>query len=366
MGTSAEFAAKTARRPVGDHLSIQLERGGQQITKTAILKPRPYETTPDADVLYESVTVDGVRRRTIITRPKTPGRHPAVLLIGGLGCYSLDGFLTPQIGYGRILLAFAKQGYVTMRVEKTGEGDSEGPACTDLKATAELDAKGHVAGLRALKKYDFVDPDKVFVFAHSVGPVIASLALAQEPVHGFIAAETLGRSWFEYHVQNVRRETTALGEPLDKVEEDVRAQVPCLYHFFVLHESSDEVSKLGQPCKELIQEFVGVPYTFMHQVGDVNLAKLWKQIDIPVLVIYGTADAATSTYESQMLVDVINSFHPGRATYREFEGMGHDFKRYASQTDFLESFTGRKPPAPHPFVDDVVDVIIKWAGDHLS
>jgi hypothetical protein len=50
-----------------------------------------------------------------------------------------------------------------MRVEKTGEGDSEDPACTDPKATVELEAQGYVAGLRALKSYGFVDPTRVFI-----------------------------------------------------------------------------------------------------------------------------------------------------------------------------------------------------------
>jgi len=61
-------------------------------------------------------------------------------------------------GYGPILSALVKEGFVTMRVEKTGEGDSEGPTCTDLKATAELEAKGYTAALDTLSSYDFVDP----------------------------------------------------------------------------------------------------------------------------------------------------------------------------------------------------------------
>jgi len=360
--SSADFAARVGRQLAGERVSVVVVRGGQEMAKTAILKQRPYEMSPDADVIYTSVTVEGARRRVIVTRPKADGRYPAVLLMGGLGCYSLDGEITRPVGYGPILTALAKQSFVTMRVEKSGEGDSEGPACTDLKATAELEAKGYVAGLRALKSYDFVDAGRVFVFAHSLGPLIGSMALPEEPVRGFVAAETIGRSWFEYGLENVRRQSALAGEPLDQVDADVQTHAACAYHFFIEHQSAEAVSKFGEQCKDMIRSYAGVPYSYMQQIGDLSLGKQWKRIDTPVLVIYGTSDPATSADESRYLVDLINSFHPGRATYAELNGMGHDFALYASQTEFLNRRTDNKP---HPYDEEVVKVVLKWLGEHL-
>jgi len=285
------------------------------------------------------------------------------LLMGGLGCYSLDGELTLENGYGPILAALAKQNFVTMRVEKTGEGDSEGPPCTDLKATAELEAAGYVAGLRALKKYEFVDPTRVFVFAHSLGPLIGSLVLPQESVRGFIAAETIGRSWFEYGVENVRRQFALVGEPLDQVNDAVIAHAGCAYHFFIEHEPGPEVEKLGPPCQDMIRSYAGVPYPYMQQIGDINLAKQWKQADIPVLVLYGTSDPATSADEGRYLTGLINSFHPGRATFVELPGMGHDFGRYASQLEFLNR---RNDGKPHPFDGEVLTAVLRWLDQQLQ
>ena len=326
--SSSEFARRIARHLAGEPVIILLSRGRQQLNKSVILKPRPYENSPDADLLYTSVNVGGARRRVIITRPKIPGRNPAVMLIGGLGCYSLDGELAKPTGYGPILSALAQHGFVTMRVEKAGEGDSEGPACTDMKATLNLEANGYIAGLRLLKHYDFVDPGQVFIFAHSLGPLIASLVVPQESVRGFVAAETIGRSWFEYGLENVRRQSALVGEPLDQVDADVRSHAQCAYHFFVLHESADEVTRLGEQCGAMIRRYAGMPETYMHQIGDLSLGKQWKQVDNPVLVIYGTADPVTSADEGRYLAELINSFHPGRASYVELAGMGHDFGRY--------------------------------------
>jgi pimeloyl-ACP methyl ester carboxylesterase len=362
VASAAQFALTISRHLAGDPVTIRLTRGDQAIEKTVVLNPRPFESSADAEVLYRSVIVDGARRRTILTRPKAPGRFPAVLLMGGLGCYSLDGALNENTLYGPVLSALAKKGFVTMRVEKTGEGDSEGQACTDLKATAELEASGYVAGLTALRGYEFVDPEKIFVFAHSLGPLIASLALPTQNLRGIIAAETIGRSWFEYGLENVRRQSALVGEPLDQVDADVQAHAKCAYHFFLQHETADEVAKLGNQCKEMIASYAGVPYPYMQQIGDISLAKQWKQIDAPVLVIYGTSDPATSADEGQYLVDIINGFHPGRA-YAEIPGMGHDFGRYSSQSEFLSR---RSSPTPHPFDDELLAVVLAWLQQHLQ
>lgn len=362
VGSPEEFARMIGRHLAGDSVWIELTRKGLKIRAQVVLKSRPLETTADADVLYRSITVAGSRRRTIVTRPKAAGRYPVVLLIGGLGCYSLDGALNESSGYGPILSALAKKGFVTMRVEKTGQGDSDGPACTDLHATAELEAAGYVAALATLRTYDFVDAGKIFVFAHSLGPLIASLALPGQNIRGVVAAETIGRSWFEYGLENVRRQSFLVGEPLDEVDKDVHAHAICAYHFFLQHQTADEVAKLGDQCKDMIQSYAGMSYPYMQQIGDINLPSQWKLIDAPVLVIYGTSDPATSADESRYLTEIIDSFHPGSATYAEIPGMGHDFGRYSSPTDFLNR---RKNPQPHPFDDDVLAVVLAWLQQHM-
>ncbi len=360
--TSIDFVRRISRHIAGETVSVRVLRQGEQMNKAVVLKPRPLETSTAADVLYTSVTVEGTRRRVIVTRPKAPGPHPAVLLIGGLGCYSLDGALGDPKGYGPILAALVTRHFVTMRVEKSGEGDSEGPACTDLKATAELEAKGYVAGLRLLKTYDFVDAKSIFVFAHSLGPLIGSMVVVQESINGFVAAETIGRSWFEYELENVRRQGALAGNPPDQVDADVRAHADCAYHFFLMHETADEVSRRGTACAGMIRSYAGVPYPYMQQIADLSLGKQWKQADIPVLVMYGTSDPATSADEGRYLAEIINRVHPGRAEYVELAGMGHDFARYASQADFLNR---RRSNQEHPFDSDLVRALLKWLDKHL-
>ena len=118
------------------------------------------ESAPDADTLYRSVTINGASYRVIVTKPKTQGHFPAVLLIGGLGCYSLDN-LQPGDAYYELLYGLTRKGYVTMRVEKNGQGASQGPPCDSPQSDLQLAVRRSVAGLNALASYDFVDRHKI-------------------------------------------------------------------------------------------------------------------------------------------------------------------------------------------------------------
>jgi pimeloyl-ACP methyl ester carboxylesterase len=327
-----------------------VKRGAEEIVLTAVLKARPFETSPHAEVLCRSVEVRGARRRAIVTRPRRQGRMPAVLIMQGLGCYSLDG-TDRRSGYGRVIEALEEKGYVTMRVEKTGEGDSEGPLCTDLRSTADQEAAGWVAGLRALKQYDFVDPARVFVFAHSIGPIVGSLAVSEESVRGFIAVETIGTSWYEYDLERTRVQAGLRLRP-DEVDVEVRDYELCSHKFFVEKLRPDELRAAN--CERVLTPFGAAPYTYMQSVGDISLGKQWRSGDFPVLVVYGTGSPVTTARQSQYLAELINRFRPGRAKYVEVPGMGHDLAKYRSMQDYVERQGG------DGFHTGLLDVMFAW------
>jgi len=307
--------------------------------------------------LYRSVEVRGAKRRVIVTRPNRPGRMPAVLLIQGLGCESIDN-LDRKTGYGAVISALEDRGFVTMRVEKTGEGDSQGPLCTDLQSTPDLEAEGYVAGLRALKTYDFVDPQKVLVFAHSMGPVVGSLAIAEQDVRGFMAVETVGTSWFEYDLERFRVQRGLSAKP-DEVDRAAREYELCSHRFYVEKQRPDELAKTPG-CEAMTAPFGPVPYTYMQAVADISLGKQWKYADFPVLVVYGTASPVTTAHQSRYLVELINRFHPNRATYVEVPGMGHDLAKYESQQEYMER------TAPHAFHSGLIEVMLTWIDRVLT
>jgi pimeloyl-ACP methyl ester carboxylesterase len=77
-------------------------------------------------------------------------------------------------------------------------------------------------------------------------------------------------------------------------------------------------------------------------------------VDIPVLIVYGSSGPATSADEGRYLTSAINSFHPGRAEFVQIEGMDHSFNRAPSLHDALD--TGKQ----REFHTGVLDVVSKW------
>ena len=352
---TGDFVSEIGRHLGGDAVELAIARGANRLTQRVTLKPRSYETSPYAEILYESVAVRGALRRTIVSRPKSAGRHPVMVLMGGLGCYSVDNE-DPSSGYGRIVAEFQRRDFVTLRVEKTGQGDSEGPACNDASATPQLEADGYVAGIRALKRRDFVDPERIFVLAHSLGPMIGSLALPQVRVAGFIAVETVGTSWYEYDIERVRLQESLGDEPREEVERSVREYEACSHRFFVEKEKPGDLLK-RPGCARVLAPLAAVPATYMQAVQDISLPAQWKSVDVPVLVIYGTASPVTTAHQNEYLTETINRLHPNRATYVEVPGMGHDFARYESQRDYHLHYQ-----EPHPFHTGFFDAVFAWMG----
>ncbi len=289
----------------------------------------------EVETLYRNVQVDGANYQAIITRPKDSARHPAVFLIGGLGCYSLAD-LKPDNSYFLLLQGLTERGYVTMRVDKNGEGKSQGPPCDSPESDLHLAVRRSVAGLKALAAYDFVDRDKIFIFAHSIGPLEGVFVAQQFPVRGFIAAETIGKPWFEYELENARRQLLLLGQPYDEVDHALRIAEKCEFRFFIEKQKPDDIVKTSPECKEHVQTF-DVSYTYLQQIADIDPAAEWKKVDMPVLVTYGTSDPITSAEEARYLTTVINSFHPGRASYAEFSGMGHGLDLSPSPRAWLDA-----------------------------
>lgn len=354
----SDISAVLHGQHAGQKVAVKLQRDGQRVQIDTTLQAAPYESLPGIDVLYRAVTVNGFLRRAVVTKPKGAGRFPAILLVSGLGCYSLDGWSKEDAPYGRLLYTLTQHGYVTMRVEKTGEGDSEGPPCSSPQADLHLETAGYSAGLQALVHYNFVQADKVFVFAHSIGPLVA-VSIAQEvPIRGMIAAETIGRAWFDYELEIARQQLLDLGESYDEVERASRKNEICLHRFYVEKLTPDELLKAQPGCRSILVP--GVPHTYLQQIADLDLAASWKKLDFPVLVIYGTSDPATSADESHYLVDMINSFHPGKASYVEIPGMGHILNRSASRGQFLRDHGGSNPQL-HPAV---LPAIQKWLSEH--
>jgi dienelactone hydrolase len=232
----------------------------------------PRETLPNATFEYDSVTLaDGSRLRTIVSVPQRPGRMPAVMLLQGGGCGSIDVPQAADTGLPGVLRRIATQGYVTMRVEKSGVGDSRGPACAEIGYTQELD--GYRAALAALKAHPSVDASQIHLLGVSLGGVFAPIVARDSPVR--------------------------------------------------------DIAVFGTP------PFAPSPYPgrsdrFFREIAAIDLDQAWSTFPGRVLVMYGEFDEVAQDIDRGKIARLVNSRRAGAATQIQLTGQDHCWSRHES------------------------------------
>jgi pimeloyl-ACP methyl ester carboxylesterase len=270
----------------GDSLAIDVVRGGEASHIVARLKTFPFEQLPSTVFDYGHVTLpDGVRLRTILSRPTvSAARAPAVLFLQGGGCNSIDvPRAPPNIWPTSLLAAMAARGFVTMRVDKPGVGDSEGPPCAESGFREEL--AGYRAALRALAANPAVEPARVFLFGDSLGGFMAPLLARETRVAGISAYGTIA--------------------------------------------------------------FTPTPYPgrsdlFFREIADVDILAAWAALDVRAQLLHGTFDAVTSASDHAKIAAAVNAKHPGLAVHRELEGLDHCGTRQQKADDGRNNCGGGK------------------------
>lgn len=355
----AEATVLLARYRAGDTVELTVRRDGQPVVIRATLTAPPREQRDDFDILYDHVVSQGHRLRTIVTRPVGDGRYPAVLFIQGITCSSVENVSL----YQKIFYPLTEYGFVTLRVEKPGIGDSEGGPCEACDFQTELDA--YRQALRALKRYDFVDPDRVFIFGHSMGGIFGPLLAAEEPVRGVAVFGTGFRTWLEYMLENNRRQALLAGADYPDVDAAIRQETVVSYELLVAKKTPEQIIRDHPDLREYVEaqfpdgeHLYGRHYRFYQQLYDVDLPAAWQKLDGYVLALYGAGDFLTAAEDHRMIADAVNRRHPGRAAYRLLEGIDHVFRKAATPEESFRQLSGQVPPGE--FNPVIVEVLRTW------
>ena len=134
-----------------------------------------YSNTGDEAV---SIPAAGFNLGATLTRPRTAAdRMPVVILLAGAGADERDGAVAGVPILGQLAGALADAGFLTVRYDKRGNGQSGGRA---ESATLGDHADDAVAVVRWLAKRRDVDRDRIAILGHSEGAWTALLAATRE------------------------------------------------------------------------------------------------------------------------------------------------------------------------------------------
>jgi pimeloyl-ACP methyl ester carboxylesterase len=306
----------------------------------------------NADISYGWVNDSrGNRLRTFVTRPKgAVGKVPAILFVGWLSCDSVEYPDGETDGFGAIFHRLIEQsGYATLRLDKPGVGESHGD-CGKTDFTTEL--SGYQAVYDEILRYDFIDPAKVFVVGLSNGGGTSALVPSQHPVRGYIAASSWGRTWYEHMLEMERVRLTKAGKSPGEVNSAMKAFAEFYDLYLIRGMTPGEIVAQHPEWKSLWYDApdgqYGRPAAFYQQLQALNLGEAWQNVNVPVLVMHGTADDIMSSADAQAIAETVNRAHPGLAQDVEVNGGDHLL------------MVDRK------LADDVVPTMLKWMREQLS
>jgi pimeloyl-ACP methyl ester carboxylesterase len=357
-----EFVQAITSRKAGASLAVTFRRGANVRTEKMVLKGRPLETSDVYEIIYGSVPSRAGRLRTILTKPKGQGKHSALFVIQGVGAFSIDNPLGELGSYKTIVDEFTRRGYVTLRVDKPGCGDSEGGPTRDVDFDTELD--GYRQALRTLVARRDVNAENVFIFGHSMGGVMAPLLAAEVPVRGIIVYGTIARTWTEYMLENTRRQMELANADPSTIDRDLRFDAALLTYLYTERMSPKAIAERYPHLRERLsqsvsdgQYFVDRSLTFFRQLADKNLGSAWQSFSGYALAIWGKADFVSNEDDHALIARIVNRSHPAHGTFLAFDGIDHGFNRADSRR---ESFQRMQLGQPGEFNPAILEVCRAW------
>src|SRR5438309_7674958 len=244
IGSTIAFALMLVATVAGDELPRK--------TKT------PRESYPNVDVIYDFVKpAHGERLRTIITKPRdAKGKIPVIFVAGWLSCDSVEAPEDTKDASGMVFRGLAQMpGFSLFRVDKQGVGDSEG-VCGETDFDTEL--AGYRAAFRALKHYDFIDSNRVYILGISNGggfaPLIPESDAEQRQVRGYLSVGGWAKTWFEHMLEIERRRFALMGKSPAEVTDRMKNSATLYYEWLIKSRTIDAILKEQPQLEELWPE----------------------------------------------------------------------------------------------------------------
>ncbi len=372
--STEEFTQQFLTYAPNQEVQLTVLRNQKNLVLKAKALARPYETDDNATVIYDEVAYKGGQLRVIINKPFKENKMPAMLFIPGYTCSSIDE-LPNYHPYKRIVDAYVDAGYVTLRIEKSGLGDSKNtPPCGDCDLLDEIE--NFEVGLKKLKSLPYVDPNQIIIVGHSMGGIVAPAISAKNKVAGVVVYGTTAKSWFEYQIEMYRVQNELAGLNPIEVEQSVIAQYDVNYRYFVKKEKLEDIAKNSAADSILRNSWEydgkGKIYSrnaeYWRQIQDYPHLQNWKNTTAKVLVQFGESDfQAFSKADHQQIVNTVNFFNPGNATLITYPSTDHYFAKSGTMQEAYNKFSnGQIQQLFDEYNQEVGLSAVKWSNEVIA
>ncbi|MEB1809760.1 MAG: alpha/beta hydrolase [Bacillaceae bacterium] len=284
----------------------------------------------------------------------TEQKVPAVLIIAGSGAGDRDGNM-PKLQlnlYKMIADGLADAGFISLRYDKRGVGESEGEinkaGLWDLVDDAE-------SALQFLRNHTNVDQEQVYVLGHSEGTMLATALNERASLAGLIliagAADTIEEATKyqrELAYEELNNESGIKGWLIKKLKITDKAEKKTQKIFAKMSKSDkDEIR---------VQLFAKLPAKWFREHFQFDLYGSMGKITCPVLAINGTKDLQTKVENVYKVPELVN----GPSEIHVVEGMNHILRYQKGDVSIQKVKSAYQAQASEPLHPDLMQIITNW------
>lgn len=317
-----------------------------------------------------------------LTLPNSAGPFTALILISGSGPQDRDEAI-PQIpGYkpfAWIADHLTKAGYAVLRYDDRGTGKSSGNFAASTSADFATDAE---AVLGYITSRPEINPQKVGLFGHSEGGLIAAMISARNPKVAFVISMAgPGVRGYELLLVQLERVLKASNTPQDQIVKMMADQRKSLD--LILTKDWKGLEERMYPV--VLEQLRALPEDKRKALGDLEAAARvqtqqgveatkgwlaffvaydpgqdWAGVKVPVLALFGGLDVQVDVRQNRIALETALARAGNKnLTVRVFEEANHLFQ--AAKTGSPEEYVS----LPMQFVSGFLQSITDWLNQHF-
>ena len=282
-----------------------------------------------------------------VTVPKNAtGRVPAVILVGGPGRQDRDETMYGVPIFGQLAGRLAEAGFLVVRYDKRGLGQSGGR--TEHAGIAEY-AEDLIAIVSWLRKRNDVDSERISVVAHAEGAAVALTAAQREKrIKSLALLSAPGRTGRELSIEQQQRLLDGLKESPADAQAKIALQMKMM-----------DAVVTGKGWETLPPE--------LRRQADTPWFKSWllfdpaaviSRIDQPILIVHGQLDTIIPPAHAERLEALARGRRnvPAESNRKVIvPGMNHLL--LAAKTGEVDEYESLTPKTISP---DVTSAIVDW------
>ena len=233
-----------------------------------------------------------------LTTPPASGarvRSPAVVLVGGSGAVDRDGVMAGIPLFAQLAGDLAERGFVVLRYDKRGIGQSGGRLET---VTLREYAEDVVAAVRWLESRKDVDKRRIAVVGHGEGASVAMLAAAREKkISALVPMAAVGTPGVDFILEQQQYSLDLLKVPEPERSPKIELQKKIL-----------QAAISGTGWEELPPEIrARADSPWYRSLLLFDPAETMARIKQPVLIVHGELDKQVPVHHAKRLAELANA-----------------------------------------------------------